>query len=102
LFSMLLLSPSSFLFTFFSILFFTVCSPDFRMRDNVSHQYKTTDEITVLCFSVSSIGNATRYGLVVRGIRVLFPAGVRDISLFHTISGTHSTSYEMGTGGSFP
>jgi hypothetical protein len=53
----------------------------------------------------SSVGIALGYGLDDRRSRVRFPAGAGNFSLHHRVqtgSGAHSTSYPMGTWGSFP
>jgi hypothetical protein len=53
----------------------------------------------------SSVGIALGYGLDHRGSRVRFPAGSGNFSLHHRVqngSGTHPTSYPIGTRGSFP
>jgi hypothetical protein len=53
----------------------------------------------------SSVGIALGYGLDGRGSRVRFPAGAGNFSLHHRVhsgSGTHPTSYAIGTGGLFP
>jgi hypothetical protein len=53
----------------------------------------------------SSVGTALCYGLDDRGSRVRFPAGAGNFSLHHRVqkngSGAHTTSYLMGTRGSF-
>jgi hypothetical protein len=70
-----------------------------RVRDQVSHSYKTGK---VIVLSILSLG---LYVLDGRGIEVRFPAGVRDFSLVHNIqtgSGAHPTSYAMTTEGCFP
>jgi hypothetical protein len=53
----------------------------------------------------SSVGIVLGYGLDDRGSRVRFPGRARNFSLHHRAqngSGAHSTSYPMGTRGSFP
>jgi hypothetical protein len=53
----------------------------------------------------SSVAVATDYGLDDRMIRVWFPAGAGNFSLFNRVhigSGAQPASYPMGTGGSFP
>jgi hypothetical protein len=57
-----------------------------------------------LCISDSSVGLSMDYVLEGRGVRVLFPTGIRDISHLRSIqtgSEAHPASYTMGTGGSF-
>jgi hypothetical protein len=52
-----------------------------------------------------SVGIALGYGLDDRGSRVRFPAGAGNFSLYHRVqngSEAHTTSYPMGTRGSFP
>jgi hypothetical protein len=56
-------------------------------------------------FFVCLLGIALGYGLDDRGSRVRFPVGAGNFSLHHRVqtgSGTHPTSYPMGTRGSFP
>jgi hypothetical protein len=53
----------------------------------------------------SSVGIALGYGLDDRGSRVRFPAGAGNFSLHYRVqdgSGAHTTSYPVGTRGSFP
>jgi hypothetical protein len=53
----------------------------------------------------SSVDIVTGYGLAYRMIGVRFPAGAGNFPLRHRVqtgSGTHPSSYPMGTGGSFP
>jgi hypothetical protein len=55
--------------------------------------------------SCITAGIALRYGLDDRDSRLRFPAGAGNFSLHHRVqngSGTHSPSYPMGNGGSFP
>jgi hypothetical protein len=52
----------------------------------------------------SIVGIATGYGLDDRGVGVKSLKG-QELSLLHSVqtgSGVHSTSYSVGTGGSFP
>jgi hypothetical protein len=52
-----------------------------------------------------SVGIALGHGLDDRGSRVPFAAGAENFSLHHRVqngSGSHSTSYPMGTRGLFP
>jgi hypothetical protein len=54
---------------------------------------------------VSSVDMATDCGLKDRMIGIRFPAGAGNFSLHHrfqTISGAHTASYPMDTGGCFP
>jgi hypothetical protein len=60
--------------------------------------------ISVVCRD-SSVGIVLGYGLDDRGYKVRFPAGAESFSLHHRVqncSGTHLSSYPMGTRGSFP
>jgi hypothetical protein len=68
---------------------------------------RINNHFPVICFKSrgSSVGIATGYGLDDRGSRVWFPAGAGSVSPHRRVqngSGTHSASYPMGTGGSFP
>jgi hypothetical protein len=58
----------------------------------------------LLFLSTSSVGMALGYGLDNRSSRVRFPARAVNFSLHHRVqigSGAHSSSYPMGTRGSF-
>jgi hypothetical protein len=75
-----------------------------KMDGNCLHAEETISCFSKLNYNYSPIKSVWQYAMSSMA-KVQFLAGVRDISLLHSIQtscGAHPASYPMGTKGSFP